>query len=104
VDSAGTRIAAPVLQVGKTVTPLTHRMVHLRLTDGRELWASPGHPTADGRTLRDLHTGDSLDGSTVSLVESIPYTGRATYDLLPAGATGAYWADGVLLGSTLTGK
>jgi hypothetical protein len=25
----------------------------------------------------------------------------ATYDLLPSGPTGAYWADGVLLGSTL---
>ena len=26
---------------------------------------------------------------------------RATYDLLPSGPTGQYWADGVLLGSTL---
>lgn len=104
LDSAGTRIAAPVLQVGKTVVPLTHHVVHLRLADGRELWVSPGHPTADGRTLRDLHAGDRLDGSTVSLVESIRYTGLATYDLLPAGATGVYWADRVLLGSTLSGK
>jgi hypothetical protein len=104
LDSAGKRIAAPVLQVGKTVVPLTHHMIHLRLADGRELWVSPGHPTADGRAPRDLHAGDRLDGSTVTLVESIPYTDLATYDLLPAGATGVYWANGVLLGSTLFGK
>ena len=104
LDSLGTRIAAPVLLISKTGVPLTHHVLHLRLADGRAVSASPGHPTLDGRALRDLHTGDSLDGSTVSLVESIPYTGLATYDLLPAGATGVYWADGVLLGSTLTDR
>jgi hypothetical protein len=30
----------------------------------------------------------------------VPYT-SATYDLLPSGPTGTYFADGVLLGSTL---
>jgi hypothetical protein len=31
----------------------------------------------------------------------VPYDGTRTYDLLPAGATGTYWANGVLLSSTL---
>jgi hypothetical protein len=45
--------------------------------------------------------GDPVDGSGVILIENVPYSGSATYDLLPAGETGLYWADGVLLGSTL---
>ena len=35
------------------------------------------------------------------LVERLAYTGHATFDLLPAGDTGFYWANGILIGSTL---
>jgi hypothetical protein len=31
----------------------------------------------------------------------VPYAGGRTWDLLPAGATGSYWANGILLASTL---
>jgi hypothetical protein len=64
---------------------------------------SPGHPTADGRRVGDLVAGDALDGAHVLSAERMPYLGGATYDILPAGATGTYWANGVLLGSTLRG-
>jgi hypothetical protein len=101
-DANGTRIAMPILEVGSTPVPPTHLMVHLRLADGRELWASPGHQTADGRLLGSLAAGDVVDGSTVVLWELVPYSGGRTYDLLPAGPTGTYWADGILLLSTLT--
>jgi hypothetical protein len=98
----GERAAEPVVMVGSTVVPSTHLMVHLRLADGRELLASPGHRTADGRALGTLDAGDALDGSTITLWELLPYSGTRTYDLLPAGPTGTYWADGILLSSTLT--
>jgi len=62
---------------------------------------SPGHPTADGRHIADLSRGDALDGARVVSVERVRYAGAATYDILPAGATGMYWASGILLGSTL---
>jgi hypothetical protein len=75
-------------------------MVHLVLADGRELLVSPGHPTADGRAAGSLRAGDALDGSTVIGVDRVPYTGR-TYDVLPMGATGRYWANGILMSSTL---
>lgn len=97
----GKRIAARVVMVGSTVVPSTHLMVHLRLADGRELLASPGHRSADGRALGTLAVGNELDGSTITLRELVPYNGTRTYDLLPAGPTGAYWANGVLLSSTL---
>ena len=76
-------------------------MVHLVLADGRELLVSPGHPAADGRRAGDLKVGDSLDGSTVARWELVPYAGDRTYDLLPGGPTGHYWANGILLASTL---
>lgn len=100
--SDGRRIAAPVIEVGSTAVPATHLMVHLTLGDGRQVWASPGHRTADGRTLGSLATGDAVDGSRVTAWELVPYAAGRTYDLLPAGPTGTYWADGILLASTLT--
>jgi hypothetical protein len=98
----GTRIAAPVLEVGSMQVPASHRMVHLALADGRELLASPGHRTAEGRQLGSLATGESLDGSTIVRWELVPYSGERTYDLRPAGGTGTYWANGILLSSTLS--
>jgi hypothetical protein len=44
-----------------------------------------------------------FDGSTVVSARRIAYRGGFTYDLLPSGPTGTYFANGVLLGSTLSG-
>ncbi len=97
----GKRQAEPILEIGSTRVPATHMMVHLVLSDGRELWASPGHPTTDGRHLGDLRVGETFDGTRVTTAELVPYGLTATYDLLPAGGTGYYWANGILLASTL---
>jgi len=97
----GSKVAIPVLKVSKSFVPKTHRVVHLKLKDGREAWISPGHPTTDGLRIGALQTGDRYDGSTVIVAELVPYGDLATYDLLPSGETGAYWADGILVGSTL---
>jgi hypothetical protein len=97
----GERVAAPVLEVGSIEVPAGHLMVHLVLADGRELLASPGHRTADGRQVGLLARGNSLDGSTITTWELVPYAGDRTYDILPAGPTGRYWANGILLSSTL---
>jgi len=101
LTSDGRRAAAPLLLAARAPAPTSHRVVHLLLEDGRELWASPGHPTASGRPLADLAPGDALDGARVMTAALEPYTAAFTYDILPAGDTGLYWANGVLLGSTL---
>jgi hypothetical protein len=101
LDTHGTRVAAPLVTVGSTTVPATHEIVRLVLADGRTVDVSPGHPTSDGRTVGDIAVGAALDGVTVVSAERVRYTGGATFDLLPAGATGAYWANGVPLGSTL---
>src|SRR5882672_1138000 len=97
----GTRVATSVLEVGSMEAPAGHLMVHLVLADGRELLASPGHATADGRPLGSLAAGEMIDGSRIVLWELVPYAGGRTYDLLPAGPTGTYWANGIMLSSTL---
>jgi len=97
----GARIAAPLIAIGSTPVPATHEVVRLALDDGRSVLVSPGHPTADGRLVGDLRAGDALDGARVLSAEREPYDGGFTFDVRPAGATGVYWANGVLLGSTI---
>jgi hypothetical protein len=97
----GERVAVKILEIGSTPVPATHLMVSLRLADGRALLASPGHRLADGRQLGEVAVGQALDGSTISQWELVPYGSDRTYDLLPAGPTGTYWADGILLSTTL---
>jgi hypothetical protein len=99
-DRHGRPIVGVVVETGHMEAPFGHEVVRLTLADGRTVMASPGHPTADGRTVGDLQPGDRYDGSMVARVALIPYAG-ATWDLLPSGPTGAYFANGVLLGSTL---
>jgi hypothetical protein len=95
------RVQATILEVSHVSVPAGHILIHIILNDGRQLWASPGHPTADGRTFSDIRIGDQLDGAAVSMLEQVPSNGPATYDLLPSGETGFYWANGILIGSTL---
>ena len=101
MNGAGERVAATILRTSRVPVPATHQVVHVTLSDGRELWASPGHPTTDGKMLGDLAVNDRLDGALVINVERLHYAGTATYDLLPSGNTGFYWANGILIGSTL---
>jgi hypothetical protein len=101
VDGHGIRVPAPIVRIGSVQVPPTHEMVHLILADGRELYASPGHPTTDGTTLGQLRVGDLLDGSKVTIAQLTPYNQPYTYDLLPSGPTGFYWANGILIASTL---
>jgi hypothetical protein len=102
-DSSGRRVVVPVLRVGHVPVPPEHRMVQLGLSDGRALRVSPGHPTAGGRLAGELMPGDTLDGARVIRTRRVPPRGGATYDILPAGPTGVYWANGIALRSTLAG-
>lgn len=104
VDTAGRRVAGTILRVTRSPVPAGHLVVRLVLEDGRQLQASPGHPSADGRRLGDLRPGDVLDSARIVQADLVLYTGIATYDLLPSGDTGFYWADGILVGSTLANR
>lgn len=100
VNEAGERVAVPVIGTGITHLSSKIKVVRLILNDGRSVTASQGHPAADGRALGEYKAGDVLDGAAVIAAEIVDYDGGATFDILPAGATGLYWANGVLLAST----
>lgn len=101
IDESRKRVAAPVVETVVTPVPPSFRVVRVVLDDGRIVTASPTHPSAEGRALGDYQIGDILDGAHVVAMEYIAYGDGATYDFLPDGGTGVYWANGILLKSTL---
>ncbi len=101
LDRLGRRVPAVVVEVGSMAVPSSHEVVRLALTDGRTVLVSPGHPLPDGRPVAALRDGDAYDGSVVTSADRLPYDGDRTFDLLPSGGTGIYWANGIELGSTL---
>lgn len=100
-DSSGNKVAATVIAAASTAVPPSFQVVKITLDDGRTVTASPGHPSATGKSLGTYQPGDTLDGAVVISVEKISYEGGHTYDILPSGSTGLYWANGILLRSTL---
>ena len=100
-DSAGNRIPAVVLQTIRREGAPGSLGLQLQLEDGRHLLVSPSHPSLDGRLLASYTVGDMLDGSPIRSLTLAPFPDNFTYDLLPSGPTGAYWADGIALRSTL---
>jgi hypothetical protein len=101
LDRQNQRVARPILAINSVPVAAGHLMVHLLLSDGRELRVSPGHPTADGRLVDELVPGGGYDGAVIQSARLGRYAGERTFDLLVAGDTGFYWANGILLASTL---
>lgn len=97
----GQRVSSVIEKTSKVLVPSTHKIIHLELSDGRELWVSPGHPLTDIRTVFDLRIGEIYDGAIVTKISLTLYDEGATYDILPSGETGFYFANGILIGSTL---
>jgi hypothetical protein len=99
VDGEGIR-AVPIVRVNRT--PVRgHHVLHVTFENGRFIEMSAEHPLADGRPLFALRAGSELMGGAVVSVTRVAYTHDATYDILPASSSGAYFASGVLIGSTL---
>ena len=107
LDAKGKRVAAPVEATSRVPVAPGHRMAHVTFDDGREVSVSPGHPTCAAAAapaltkVADLERGASYDHGTVRAAERVAYDGEATFDIRPAGPSGCYWGNGVLLGSTL---
>ncbi len=89
-----------IARITKVEAP-NHKVMKIKFNDGTSFEGSPEHPTADGRLFKDLKTGDKIDGRTVVETKLIPYKYSHTYDILPNSKTGNYYANGVLIGSTL---
>jgi hypothetical protein len=97
----GRRIAARVEAIASVELTGEHHVARIVLADGRALTVSPEHPLADSRAVQQLAVGDAYDDSSIVTLELVRYTGTRTYDVVPSGATGVYWADGIPLTSTI---
>jgi hypothetical protein len=93
-------VVVPVLRINRAAVS-HHTMVRLSLANGATLELSPRHPTADGRQIGSLRVGERVDGVAIVAIERFPYEQPYTYDILADSASGAYFAGGVLMGSTL---
>lgn len=102
VDRFGNKVKAVIVQKTKRRVSKDHKVVYVVLEDGRELIASPGHPTIENREIGNLLKGQILDKSQIVSVQIMPYKEKYTYDILPSGDTGGYWANNILIGSTLS--
>ncbi|MDD1678161.1 MAG: Hint domain-containing protein [Methanomicrobiales archaeon] len=101
LDTQGDRRPLPILSASCSAVPSDHRVIRLQLSDGREVNVSPGHPTTDNRTIGMLMVGDMLDRATITRVDLIAYDKPSVCDILPAGDTKSYWANGILLKSSI---
>lgn len=102
LDSDGSRIPGVVQSVVRVPVPPNHEVVRMELDNGRVLLASPEHPLPDGRSIGRLQTGDAVYGIRIMSAARVRYGAEFTYDVLPSGPTGYYWAEGVLLASTIS--
>jgi hypothetical protein len=98
----GAIVVVPLVRAEHTPVA-AHRVMRVMLAGGVVLEMSPGHRTADGRRFGDLEAGSALDPQhTVLSAELVAYDHDATYDVLPASSSGAYFAGGALVASTLS--
>ena len=58
-----------------------------------------GQVTVNGETA--VSGGTVFSESIITTAEKTTYGKSYTYDILPVGASGLYWANGILIGSTL---
>jgi hypothetical protein len=100
VDGSATVVVPLAVIVRNPVSQ--HEVVRVALDDGATVEISARHPLVDGRTVGDLRAGAEVAGRIVRAVEIVPYEHRFTYDILPASPSGAYYAGGVLVRSTLS--
>ena len=79
----------PICLAGETLIDTPHGPVAVKdLRVGMVVWTSDG-------------SGARIPASVVVRVERVEWQGTGTYDILPSGGTGLYWANGVLVRSTL---
>jgi hypothetical protein len=94
------KMPASIIKVSK-VTAVNHEVCRLVFDDGTGLDISPGHALADGRLFGSLRTGDLIAGRRVIKASLVPYKYNFTYDILPDSVSGFYYANGLLVKSTL---
>ncbi len=92
---------AKIIKTTKTQVK-NHQVSHIVLDDDREINISPNHPMTNDKPIGSVLIGDTIDNSKVIISELVQYKGDYTYDILPSSDTGTYWANRILLKSSIT--
>jgi hypothetical protein len=99
----GEAVEAPIKITNKVLVSEVHSMIVFELADGRKLQVTAEHPSAIvSKSIDQYCIGEEIDGSVIIQKSVVIYNEEYTYDILPAGETGYYWANGILIGSTLS--
>ena len=101
LNASGEKELQPVILVNQVDVPETHLLLSIHLANGNEMLVSPLHPDTKGNPLNTYQVGDLLFGIEILSIEIVPAQTESTWDILPSGATGTYFIDGVAIGSTL---
>lgn len=101
LDRQRNRVAVQVVAISKRKVGKTHKILHIIFKDRRGVFVSAGHPLATGKNVEELRAGAIYDGSVVASITYEDYDEDYTYDFLPAGDTGYYFANDILMGSTI---
>ncbi len=101
VTKTGRKIVVPIVKTAKTFVGNGHQIFTINLADGRNVTVSGGHPTSNGLKINELKVGDQLDSSEIVSITQQVYKDSYTYDILPGSDTGFYFANNIVLGSTL---
>ena len=100
-DKSGNRVLVPIQATSNRQVPLGTKLLAFTLADGRHILISPSHPTSSGELFSDIRVGQLLDGVKVDKITNVDYNDGYTYDILPRSDAGTYWANDILVGSTL---
>ncbi|MES0491265.1 MAG: Hint domain-containing protein [Leptospirales bacterium] len=91
----------PVLKISK-VKATNHHVSLVHFDNGSVVQISPTHPLADGRFMGQLKPGDKVGTMHVVSAQLIFYEYEYTYDILPDSPSANYYAEGILLKSTIS--
>ena len=89
-DAKGKRVPGEVIRVESRHVGEAHEMMEMTGTDGSHFFVTPTHPLVNGDLVGNIYAGPIHAGVT-----------PRTMDVLVSGPTGAYFVQGVKLGSTL---
>lgn len=79
------------------------KLWRVTFSDAIYLEGTANHLTADGKRFGNLMIGDYVDGRQVIEKNLVPYPYKYVYDILPDSKSASYYANGILVKSTLRG-
>lgn len=102
VNKSGKKVLRSIINTAKVKAGNNHKMLFIELANGISIKMSVEHPDKNGLPMIEAVKKGELNGIEIKDISLVSYMNRYTYDLLTDGENGVYFANGILLGSTLS--